>query len=134
MNWFNFYCASLRTSIFAERTREQIGQWFMFVNYCCQHENGGTIKGCKDWPDRRWLLTVGDTPEGNPELLHFDTFGNLHVQEYPIQMELQTQAKRRAADRTNETRWGPKSQSNGSHNPESKNRSASRSAKRSPSR
>lgn len=59
MKWYNLPIPLLQSDLFAEAEPWEIGVWLRLMVYCCHQENGGSILGCADWSERKWLLTAG---------------------------------------------------------------------------
>ena len=61
MQWLNIE-TKLRTSPeFIGSDPTQRATWLCLMMYCAEHENGGVIKDCLEWGDRRWMQTCGVT-------------------------------------------------------------------------
>jgi uncharacterized phage protein (TIGR02220 family) len=66
--------------------------------YCADQENGGVIKNCADWNDRKWMQLVGVTYSEILSSCDLWSFKNesISVVFYPKEKELEVKAKRRA--------------------------------------
>jgi hypothetical protein len=59
VKWYNLPIPLLQSDLFAEAEPWEIGVWLRLMVYCCHQENGGSILGCADWSERKWLLSAG---------------------------------------------------------------------------
>lgn len=98
MKWINIETHSLRMPEYVGSDPIQRATWFNLLAYCCEQENGGTIKNCRDWGDRRWMQTCGITKaeaELKAELWEW-LDDSLTVWNYPSNKEAEVRAKREA--------------------------------------
>lgn len=96
MIWLNIAVSVARSPEFIGSEPTQRSTWFSLMAYCAEQENGGVIRGCKDWKDRRWQQTAAVTLEevnDTCDLFWFDG-DDLHVAFYPITREIQVAAGR----------------------------------------
>jgi len=63
MNWLNIEVKFLRSVDYLSCDPVERATWINLVAFCADHENGGTIKGCSGWGDRKWMQLVGVTLE-----------------------------------------------------------------------
>ncbi len=63
MNWFNIETKTLRSPEILAAPPAALGTWIRVTAYCCEVENGGTIKGAATWNDRQWMTACGVTSE-----------------------------------------------------------------------
>lgn len=99
MTWMNIKTTTLRESAYISATPTQQATWLKLLAYCCEHENGGTIDGAGGWNDRAWLFGCGvtlDEVKSECDLWSFKPDGSLTVWNYPVEKELEVQAKREA--------------------------------------
>ena len=98
MNWLNIEVKWLRSSEYLGSEPVERATWLSLMAYCADQENGGVIKDCRDWSDRRWQQTCGVTKEeAMLEAELWNWFGNdLKPWKYPVQKEAEIIAKRKA--------------------------------------
>lgn len=96
MNWLNLPVSLARSPEYIGCDVTQRSTWFSLLAYCAEQENGGVIRDCANWKDRRWQQTAAVTLEevsADCDLFWWD--GNdLHVAFYPSSREAQVQAGR----------------------------------------
>lgn len=93
-------------------TNEQLGTWFHLVSYCHEQMNGGTIIGCKDWPDQMWARianTTGSFIAQECPLWHFSGVALL-VEHYNLDAENAYRKKQRMGRLYVERRWAAQKQ------------------------
>jgi len=54
MRWLNIEIANLRSPAFVGAEPVERATWLSLLAYCSDQENGGVIKGCREWKDRQW--------------------------------------------------------------------------------
>jgi hypothetical protein len=101
MNWLNIEIKTLCSEEFLGSEPLDRATWLCLMRYCAQHENGGTIKDCEAWGDRKWMQLVGITTQEvcrDSELWNWDK-KDLIVWAYPIEQQKAVEAKREAGKR-----------------------------------
>ena len=98
MRWLNIEIATLRSPAFVGADPTERATWLCLLAYCADQENGGVIKGCRDWKDRQWQQTCGVTQlEAQLEADLWKWSGDdLRVSFYPACKEAEIRAKRKA--------------------------------------
>ena len=98
MHWININIDALQSMEYKRSNPTKRATWLSLLGYCCQHETGGRITGCRDWSDREWLQVCGVTKEEvltDSLLCTFDG-DDLLVAFYPLSQEQAIRAKREA--------------------------------------
>jgi len=98
MQWLNISIDALQSMEYKRSNPTKRATWLSLLGYCCQHETGGRITGCRDWSDREWLQVCGVTKEEvltDSLLCTFDG-DDLLVAFYPLSQEQAIRAKREA--------------------------------------
>ncbi len=96
MIWLNIAVSVARSPEYIGSEPTQRSTWFSLMAYCAEQENGGVIRDCRFWKDRRWQQTAAVTLEEVNEscdLFWFDG-ADLHVAFYPVNRQLQVEAGR----------------------------------------
>lgn len=96
MIWLNIAVSVARSPEYIGSEPTQRSTWFSLMAYCAEQENGGVIRGCTEWKDRRWQQTAAVTQEevnDTCDLFWFDG-EDLHVAFYPVTREAQVAAGR----------------------------------------
>ena len=101
MRWLNIEIANLRSPAFVGAEPVERATWLSLLAYCCDQENGGVIKGCREWKDRQWQMTCGVmASEVIAEAQLWAWRGSdLRIAYYPLAKEAEVQAKRDFASR-----------------------------------
>lgn len=101
MRWLNIEIANLRSPAFVGAEPVERATWLSLLAYCCDQENGGVIKGCREWKDRQWQMTCGVlASEVVAEAQLWSWRGSdLRIAYYPLVKEAEVQAKRDFASR-----------------------------------
>jgi len=96
MNWLNLEIKTLCAEEFLGSEPIDRATWLCLMRYCAQHENGGTIKNCETWKDRKWQQLVGITTEEacRPSTLWKWKNTSLTVWSYPADKEAEVKANR----------------------------------------
>jgi hypothetical protein len=96
MRWLNIEIANLRSPAYVGAEPVERATWLSLLAYCSDQENGGVIKGCREWKDRQWQQTCGITQaEAQAESGLWKWQENeLVVEFYPLSKEAEIQAKR----------------------------------------
>jgi len=63
MNWINLKISAMNSQEPAGATSAELGTWLRLALYCVEQENGGTIKGARDWSPRQWMAIIGVSEE-----------------------------------------------------------------------
>ena len=107
MNWLNISTQTLDSENFIGSEPVERGTWLCLLRYCIGQENGGTITGCLDWPDRKWQQLVRITKEEVARTCDlWEWEGNsLIVWGYPKDKEAEVREKRERA-KTNGAKGG----------------------------
>ena len=63
MKWLNIELKVLRSHEYLGSEPTERATWINLMSYCADHENGGIIKSCSGWGDRKWMQLVGITAE-----------------------------------------------------------------------
>ena len=96
MIWLNIAVAVARSPEYIGSEPTQRSTWFSLMAYCAEQENGGVIRGCSQWKDRRWQQTAAVTLEEVNDVCDLFWFDgeDLHVAFYPVNREAQVAAGR----------------------------------------
>jgi len=106
MEWLNIHSSTLDSEEFLSSEPVDQATWLKLQRYCMGQENGGVIRGAKGWTGRQWQHLVRATLK---EILRESrlwewTGDDLKVKYYPIDKQLEVQAKRRAGQSTHAKR------------------------------
>jgi len=96
MNWLNIEIKTLTSSEFLGSDPIERATWLCLLRYCAQQENGGIIKDCFSWKDRKWMQLSGvicDEVKTKSSLWKWKE-NDLIVWNYPIEKELEVIANR----------------------------------------
>ena len=63
MNWINLKISVMNSEQPKGATSAELGTWLRLACYCAEQENGGTIKGARNWNPRQWMAIIGVTEE-----------------------------------------------------------------------
>ena len=102
MNWLNIQTTTLDSEEFVGSDPVARATWLCLLRYCAGQENGGAIKDCKGWPDRKWQQLARVTKEEvltDSALWHWEG-DTLVLWSYPGEKETEVQHRRERA-RTN---------------------------------
>jgi hypothetical protein len=58
MNWINISTLTIGSEEFVGSDPTERATWLCLLGYCCAQENGGIIKDCLQWKDRKWQQLV----------------------------------------------------------------------------
>lgn len=61
MNWFNLRISLLHAPEYVGCEPVARATWLNLSIYCCEQENGGRIRNCREWKCRQWQQTAGVT-------------------------------------------------------------------------
>ncbi len=101
MNWLNLQVSVVRSPEYVGCEPVQRATWLNVLAYSAEQENHGRIEGARAWKDRQWQQTCGVTlAEVNDAapLLSWDG-ATLIVWAYPVEREVEVQAKREGGKR-----------------------------------
>jgi len=90
MNWLNIEVKFLRSVDYLSCDPVERATWINLVAFCADHENGGEIKNCSDWGDRKWMQLVGVTLDEISKpcgLWWVNQDGSICVAGYPLEQE-----------------------------------------------
>jgi hypothetical protein len=96
MDWLNLHTSTLDAAEFIGSDPVERATWLCLLRYCLGQENGGVIKNCAQWKDRRWQQLVRVTKEeilSNCDLWQW-LDDDLVVWRYPADKERQVKANR----------------------------------------
>jgi hypothetical protein len=101
MRWLNIEIANLRSPAYVGAEPVERATWLSLLSYCADQENGGVIKGCREWKDRQWQMTCGVlASEVSAQAQLWEWRGrDLRIAFYPVAKEAEVQAKREFASR-----------------------------------
>lgn len=102
MNWLNIETATLDSERFVGSEPTARGTWLCLLRFCAGQENGGTIKACATWADRKWqqLARVTQAEVKADSTLWWWVGDDLVLWAYPSDKEAEVREKRERA-RTN---------------------------------
>jgi hypothetical protein len=107
MEWLNLHTSTLDAPEFVGAEPHERSAWLCLLRFCIGQENGGVIKGCRDWNDRRWQQMCRVTQEevsADSDLWKWKG-NNLVVWAYPLTKENEIRSKREAGKATAAKRW-----------------------------
>lgn len=114
MDWLNLHTSVLDSPDVVGAEPVDRGTWLMLLRYCIGQENGGTIRDCADWKDRKWQqlarVTLAEVKRDSG-LWRWDGTA-LVVTWYPLSKESEVKMKRELA-RENGQRGGRKKTNTG---------------------
>lgn len=101
MNWINIQTSFLRSPEFMSATSSQQSAWLKLLGYCSDQENGGVIKGAKQWQAMQWCyaccVTFEEVSTSSPLWKWSGDDFILHA--YPKSKEDEVRAKRDSGKR-----------------------------------
>jgi hypothetical protein len=102
MNWINIETATLDSEEFVGSDPTERATWLCLLRFCAGQENGGVIKNCRNWPDRKWqqLARVMHAEIEVESALWKWVGDDLHLWRYPTDKQTEVQQRRERA-RTN---------------------------------
>ena len=108
MDWLNIHTSTLDSAEVIGAEPIERATWLFLLRYCTGQENGGVIKDCSDWGDRKWqqIVRVTQKEVKTPSALWSWAGADLHVNFYPIDKQREVESKRKAGRLTVEKRWG----------------------------
>jgi hypothetical protein len=114
MNYLNLHTDLLRSEDYLGAEPVERATWLNLMAWCATQENGGTIRNAADWTDRKWQQIVGVTlqevTEQSGSLYWFDPDGNLVVNHYPAEKEIEVKELRERGKRGGLARTQAKTQ------------------------
>lgn len=101
MNWLYIHTSKRTAPEFVGSEPIQRATWICLLLYCCEQENGGLIRDCAGWGDRRWMQTCAVTKAevGASSDLWRREDSSIRVWGYPVQKEAEMKAKREGGRR-----------------------------------
>ncbi|MEO0797462.1 MAG: hypothetical protein AAFX93_20100 [Verrucomicrobiota bacterium] len=98
MNWLNIETKTLRSEEYVSSEPTERAAWLSLTGWCAEQENGGVIKDCRNWKDRKWqqLCGVFKNEVDSAENLLVWKGDDLCVLFYPVEKEAEIRAKRKA--------------------------------------
>ena len=101
MNWINIHTTFLRSPEFMSANSTQQSAWLKLLGYCSEQENGGTIKGAKQWQPMQWCYACCVTFEevSTPSPLWKWRGDDFILHAYPKSKEDEVRAKRESGKR-----------------------------------
>lgn len=107
MEWLNLHTSTLDSPEFVGAEPRERSAWLCLLRFCIGQENGGVIKGCREWTDRRWqqLCRVTEEEVSAPSELWKWKGTNLVVWAYPLTKENEIRIKREAGKAGAAIRW-----------------------------
>jgi len=100
MNYLNLHTDTLRSEDYLGCDPTERATWLNLMAWCASQENGGVIKNCAGWADRKWLQMCGITKKEvmlSCSLYSFNDTFDLTVAFYPSDKESEVVAKREIA-------------------------------------
>jgi hypothetical protein len=110
MEWLNIHTSTIDSPEVGAAEPQDIGTWLKLLRYCAGQENGGRIRGAKEWPERLWLFGVKVTSADVQRQCGLWTWQgtDLLVEFYPKQKETEVRAKRKGGTKGAHSRWTDK--------------------------
>lgn len=110
MEWLNIHTSTIDSPEVGAAEPQDIGTWLKLLRYCAGQENGGCIRGAKEWPERLWLFGVKVTAADVHRQCDLWTWqgADLLVEFYPKQKESEVRAKRKGGRKGAHSRWSDK--------------------------
>ena len=110
MEWLNIHTSTIDSPEVGAAEPQDIGTWLKLLRYCAGQENGGRIRGAKEWPERLWLFGVKVTAADVQRECDLWTWqgADLLVEFYPKQKESEVRAKRKGGTKGAHSRWSEK--------------------------
>jgi hypothetical protein len=100
MDWLNLHSPTvLRSPEYIGEDPTNRSTWLSLATYCALQENGGIIRACAAWKDRRWQQLAAVTREETrrPSELWAWVGEDIHVVHYPAEKEAEVRRKREIA-------------------------------------
>jgi hypothetical protein len=102
MEYINVHSTTLRSEAFSDASKAQRGVWLTLMAFCAAQENGGRIRNCRGWDDRKWIRQADVTLEEIQEpcalwsfKVNDDDTQDLIVEFYPKDKEAMVRHNRR---------------------------------------
>lgn len=96
MDWLNLHTSTLDSPEVVGADPRARATWLFLLRYCVGQENGGLIRDCASWGDRKWQQAIRVTKREvaqSTQLWRWEG-GDLRVNFYPTKKEKEVQAKR----------------------------------------
>lgn len=112
MEWLNIHSSVLDSVEVIGADPTERSTWLMLLRWCIGQENGGRIRACRDWKDRKWQQLVRVTKkevDAASELWEWE--GNdLAVAFYPLEKETEVRTNRKNGKRGGRPKKGTQTQ------------------------
>ena len=102
MEYLNVHSTTLRSEAYSDASKAQRGVWLTLMAFCAAQENGGRIRNCGQWDDRKWIRQADVTLEEIREACALwafrtneDTTSDLIIEFYPKDKEAMVKHNRR---------------------------------------
>lgn len=108
MEWLNLHSSVLDSEQFIGAEPLDRATWLCLLRYCAGQENGGVIRDCEQWGDRKWqqlARVLLSEVERESTLWEWDG-PDLRVWFYPVEAETKVKRLRVQAKEAAESRWG----------------------------
>lgn len=107
MIYLNLRTADLRAPEYLACEPISRATWLNVLAYCCEQENGGVLEGAARWGTRQWQQTCGVTREEVHTAAPLLTVqgDNVIVWNFPMDKQVEVQAKREQARSAARHRW-----------------------------
>ena len=98
MRYLNILVSNLMSEEFIGSTPTNRATWLCLMRYCAVRENGGIIRDCGDWPNRKWvqICGVGKAEVEKPSKLWKRKNGKIVLKFYPKPQEKVTKILRKS--------------------------------------
>jgi hypothetical protein len=118
MQYLNLDCRLLDSVEYLACEPCERGTWLNLMRYCAGQENGGVIRGCREWKSRQWEQVVRitkDEAEKETALWHWEGV-NMVVFGYPIEQQESTIRLRERGREAIKKRWKGHAKTYKNHN------------------
>jgi len=107
MEWINIHSSTVNSPEFIGAEPIDRATWLCLMVYCVGQENGGRIKACADWGDRKWQQLARVTHREIRRASELWTWeeADLVVSFYPLDKEEEIKRKRIGGKATANKRW-----------------------------
>lgn len=107
MEWLNIHTSTLESEAFMDASPLQHSIWLQLLRHCATQENGGKIKGLRQWGAEKVLITTrcqkADLVLESP--LWMWNGDDLCVEFYPLRAQKEVQSKRKGGKAGATARW-----------------------------